>query len=1272
MIINLYSTQRKPKTKMNPTNSFTILWFFLATISTSTRQQCDAFLFPVPPSKSKRATYPLLQVSANPSNVGTESPSNQNIDPLLSRILLQQDTAQNLQFDQVLAASTGIATWRHALLKGRLPDFDSEEQSIWPEEPLFTSLSNAMTELQLPRFVLRHPETVSAVLLSMLRMTTKYAKQSKVMLYQKEKEAQEDEEEDDEYEWWDSLLEDRWTNYDEDIEEVSDESQNQSSDEIFLSEEEQKRLAQNIINSGLIDQWGPVISGVQALDQLFGMNHDLLDIQDTGSVGFGLDDGIWRHSGWKLLPGLQQEITDMPELRDLIQMLGRRPTADESDSIQKFVPRKLDDQGPLGAQYDPSQRTSVRGITLTGSLSDMLPSEALLLAQGKSNRTDGGPSPSTLRRLFLAKMAESKLLSYESSGWQDVPSSPISKPRYLSRLPSAPGGPILICLDTSFSMTGRREQLSKALVLACVAAAHKQKRDIQVIAFSSAQNTMETGPISADQEGVQRLLEFLSSSFGGGTDVTGALKHAMGLISNELQDKNEPRKDSLAGGIDHMAAADILLVTDGEIPDPPVSDEVMESLRRLKQRSGVQVHGLLIGKRESVPLSKLCTHIHDFLLRYDSFIPNVGSNDGTWFPRNSATALFFCASNLPTIRHRGHLHGWACQQIVGTFHRSHSLSEAFSLSAKKRSGKKRSQYGDEDGGSFLVEDDYYDYEEGSESGEVQTTASNGYFKQTEKMIATLRKSASSLVQEQRWKTYNLDDEKASETSCWRYRSELQFAVEKVAEGLVEREEEARLVVLGMVSREHLLFLGPPGTAKSVLGRRLSQICGGAFFQRLLTRFTTPKEIFGPLSLRALENDEYRRKTDGFLPTASVAFLDEIFKANSAILNTLLTILNERQFDNGAGLRENCPIRCVVGASNELPESDELDALYDRFLIRKEVLPVSDTGLIRMLGMPQLGNSLCSVDSSTGPSGESSACDTVFSDDLDQIIRSISIAADIVEMDGNALELMRDLRTFMREEINVEVSDRRLVKATRLLKISAACHGRSKVDPLDCLLLQHVMWRLPEERGPLREWLWNHITPGSSGMTMQDETLESAAKSFVRQFRLLLDGLREEATQSLRVTMGDVTGENGGRAADIAVIKSVLEEASRIGNILQKRANDLSRHQELLRRCQDHLWLDPDEASAAKQLLLPRAEAYLAQVERALEDTHTLKEALTDKPGPVTNELRLDVVESLWESDDCNTVEFSEEALNISMKEAKAKYDIETFRKWKKAYKKLNG
>jgi len=146
-------------------------------------------------------------------------------------------------------------------------------------------------------------------------------------------------------------------------------------------------------------------------------------------------------------------------------------------------------------------------------------------------------------------------------------------------------------------------------------------------------------------------------------------------------------------------------------------------------------------------------------------------------------------------------------------------------------------------------------------------------------------------------------------------------------GLIERDTPIRLALLAMLSGEHLLLIGPPGTAKSELARRLRRVFrGGQYFERLLTKFSVPEELFGPLSIKALEEDRYERLTDSYLPSASIAFIDEIFKANSAILNALLTLLNEREFDNGAQ-RVKTPLAAVIGASNELPEGDELDALY---------------------------------------------------------------------------------------------------------------------------------------------------------------------------------------------------------------------------------------------------------------------------------------------------------------------------------------------------------
>src|SRR5262245_22492910 len=150
---------------------------------------------------------------------------------------------------------------------------------------------------------------------------------------------------------------------------------------------------------------------------------------------------------------------------------------------------------------------------------------------------------------------------------------------------------------------------------------------------------------------------------------------------------------------------------------------------------------------------------------------------------------------------------------------------------------------------------------------------------------------------------------------------------------LERAELIDGALAALLSAQHILIIGPPGTAKSMLADELCRrISGATYFQWLLTKFTTPEELFGAVSLKALEADEYRRVTANKLPEAHIAFLDEVFKASSSILNAILTIINERLFHNGRQVTV-VTLLTLFCASNELPEDDELLALYDRFLLR---------------------------------------------------------------------------------------------------------------------------------------------------------------------------------------------------------------------------------------------------------------------------------------------------------------------------------------------------
>ena len=178
------------------------------------------------------------------------------------------------------------------------------------------------------------------------------------------------------------------------------------------------------------------------------------------------------------------------------------------------------------------------------------------------------------------------------------------------------------------------------------------------------------------------------------------------------------------------------------------------------------------------------------------------------------------------------------------------------------------------------------------------------------------------------------------------KNKIEILIKKLNVGLIEREEQIKMALLAAISGENILFIGPPGTGKSVLSRRITNVFSNVdYFEYLLTKFTTPEELFGPISIKELENDKFHRNIEGYLTDSEIVFLDEVFKANSAILNSLLTIMNERIYHNGYQ-KENIRTKIVIGASNELPREEyELDALYDRFLFREKINYIENTKLL---------------------------------------------------------------------------------------------------------------------------------------------------------------------------------------------------------------------------------------------------------------------------------------------------------------------------------------
>lgn len=270
----------------------------------------------------------------------------------------------------------------------------------------------------------------------------------------------------------------------------------------------------------------------------------------------------------------------------------------------------------------------------------------------------------------------------------------------------------------------------------------------------------------------------------------------------------------------------------------------------------------------------------------------------------------------------------------------------------------------------------------------------------------------------------------------------------------ERDEEIDSILLALLSGQHCLLLGPPGTAKSALVRDLCDRIGGNYFQWLLTRFTTPEELFGPVSLKALEHDQYRRVTTGKLPEANIAFLDEIWKASSSILNTLLTIINEREFHNN-GSAQKVPLVSLFGASNELPESEELTALYDRFLIKHVTAYLADDRSFMSMLKPAI----------------SAAGTTITLDNLVKMQEEVSA----ITIPDDIFQTLSSIRNILGKE-NIIASDRRYKQSLDLVRASAYLNGRTEATIDDLSILQHVLWTQPAEQKTVQKTVINLINP----------------------------------------------------------------------------------------------------------------------------------------------------------------------------------------------------
>lgn len=274
-----------------------------------------------------------------------------------------------------------------------------------------------------------------------------------------------------------------------------------------------------------------------------------------------------------------------------------------------------------------------------------------------------------------------------------------------------------------------------------------------------------------------------------------------------------------------------------------------------------------------------------------------------------------------------------------------------------------------------------------------------------------------------------------------------------------KQETIRLLILSVLAGEHIALIGPPGTAKSAVVRAFAQLIQARYFEYLLTRFTEPNEIFGPVDIPAFREGTYRRRTEGMMPEAEVVFLDEIFKSNSAILNSLLTVLNERKFNNGSTVID-VPLLSVIGASNEVPQDESLTAIFDRFLLRVKSDHLDAYHFNDLIGKG-VQQELLKLQGRQDVQPLASAKEVW------------SVRAELaqrMQLPDDLMATYKSLVLSIRAE-GISLSDRRVVKLVKLLAASAFYDGRAQCDASDLAVLKHS-WNTIEQA----EILEGIITP----------------------------------------------------------------------------------------------------------------------------------------------------------------------------------------------------
>ena len=545
--------------------------------------------------------------------------------------------------------TASIFQWKKCLMLGYLPedkDFndDDDDDKVnklqWPMEPLKTKIFDLLHSMNIPSLALRHPELIYDIILSVLQLSIDYHEKLKDYSMKKS----EDDSGDGNDDQMESSIDQFIVSYylQDDIDE------NSNNDNV--DDDNQDHLVSFVddMSSSLLRQfhqkWLLPLESIQILDEIYGSSsHNLIissnkisssssSLSSLSSGGLPLSklasssssltklrgytpyDGIWKHSGWKQCKDFSNQLRDMKELKELINNIGYRSNInDKNNKKRKF--RLTYDKATSSTNVckDNLLPIETNNVYRSNNLQNLFISEYILLTNNKdlvqqqqqqtmnfyvktdyNNEANTAATASSYiddniniyknydnhkdkvnssytsykKKLFFSKWLSNNLLSYERVGYINKPSVYSNNKKY-HQLPSTSGGSMIICLDTSYSMSGLREVLAKSVVLYTIMTSVKMKRNCKIIAFSG-KNKIIDYEIKIDKSYLSELLDFLSYSFDGGTDVTSPLTKAIELIDSDIL----------------YSDSDIILITDGELQNPPVSWNMLNKIRKLEIERG--------------------------------------------------------------------------------------------------------------------------------------------------------------------------------------------------------------------------------------------------------------------------------------------------------------------------------------------------------------------------------------------------------------------------------------------------------------------------------------------------------------------------------------------------------------------------------------------------------------------------------------------------------------------------------------------------------------